>query len=124
LIETTAVERHLDADQAVRLAQALVRIPSVNPPGEGARYLAAYLSNAGLDVELVDVLPGRPNLLATVRFGPDGPTVLLNGHTNVVVAGDGWVDGNPFSGAISDGRCDTRFAWTGQPRTEASLSAE
>jgi acetylornithine deacetylase/succinyl-diaminopimelate desuccinylase family protein len=107
VIETTAIERYLDADQAVRLAQALVRIPSVNPPGDEAavaRYLADYVSTAGLDVELVDVLPGRPNLLATARFGSGSPTVLLNGHTDVVVPGDGWVDENPFSGAIRDGR--------------------
>ena len=50
------------------------------------------------------MLPGRPNVVATAEFGPGGPTLVLNGHTDVVAVGEGW-DGDPFSGAIRDGSC-------------------
>ncbi len=106
LVEPSKVLDRIDTEAMLGLAQALIRIPSVNPPGEEAgvaKWLGAYLARAALDVEVVEVLPGRPNVLATAEFGPGGPTVLLNGHTDVVAVGEGW-DGDPFSGAIRDGR--------------------
>lgn len=102
----------IDADETLRLAQAMIRIPSVNPPGEEAAvaaYLDDYLRRAGLDVHVSEVLPGRPNVVATAEFGPGGPTVVLNGHTDVVAVGEGW-DGDPFSGAVHDGKLYGRGA--------------
>ncbi len=96
----------LDLERVVRLTRELVRIPSVNPPGEEAAvasYLADYLRDAGLTVEVTEVLPGRPNVLATLDLGDGGTTLLLNGHTDVVVPGEGW-DGDPFSGEVRDGK--------------------
>jgi acetylornithine deacetylase len=101
-----------DREAALRLAQALIRIPSVNPPGEEAAvagYLAEYFEQAGLPVEVTEVQPGRPNVVATARLGDGGPTVLLNGHTDVVAVGDGW-DGDPFAGEVRDGRLYGRGA--------------
>src|SRR5262249_40019889 len=95
-----------DRDEALRLAQALIRIPSVNPPGEEAavaEYLAEYFERAGLPVEVAEVQPGRPNGIATATLGDGGPPVLLNGHPDVVAIGDGW-DGDPFAGQVRDGR--------------------
>ena len=101
-----------DWEAALRLAQALIRIPSVNPPGEEAavaRYLADYLEKAGLAVEVTEVQPGRPNVVATATLGEGGPTVLLNGHTDVVAVGDGW-DGDPFAGEVWEGKLYGRGA--------------
>jgi len=104
--EPSKVLERIDAEAMLSVAQALIRIPSVNPPGEEAgvaEWLGECLTRAGLVVEVNEVLPGRPNVLATAEFGPGGPTLLLNGHTDVVAVGEGW-DGDPFSGAIRDGK--------------------
>jgi hypothetical protein len=101
-----------DREEALRLAQALIRIPSVNPPGEEAAvatYVAEYFEKAGLPAEVQEVLPGRPNVLATAEFGEGGPTLLLNGHTDVVAVGEGW-DGDPFSRQVRDGKLYGRGA--------------
>lgn len=52
-----------------------------------------------------EVAPGRPNVVATVDGGPPGPTLLFEGHTDVVTAGedDEWTV-EPFGGDIVDGR--------------------
>lgn len=107
---------------ATDLLQELVRIPSVNPDhapgttrcGEGA--LASWLSNwlrdRGAEVDLEEIQPGRPNLIA--RFAPrDGrPRILLGPHLDTV--GIEGMTIEPFSGEIRDGRlwgrgaCDTK----------------
>src|SRR2546423_49978 len=70
---------------------ALVAIDSRNPtlvagaPGESgcAFFLAAVLRDWGFDVDLLDQVPGRPNLVA--RLGPkDSPALMFAGHLDVV----------------------------------------
>ena len=110
-MEITTEMIPIDASELLRLAQSLIRIPSVNPPGDEAAvatYLAEYLRQAGLTVEVTEVQRGRPNLLATLEFG-EGPTVLLNGHTDVVVPGEGWL-ADPFAGNVNDGKLFGRGA--------------
>lgn len=83
-------------DGLVELLSRLVAIDSVNPgladgaPGEAeiARFVAEWLERAGLEVELQEVAPGRPNVVAVARGNGDGRTLLLNAHTDTVgVAG-------------------------------------
>ena len=97
---------HIDANRLIRLAQDMVRIPSDNPPGnerEVAEFLAQYLNRAGLDVELREVAPGRPNVVA--RWGRVGsrPHLILNGHIDALPPGDGWTR-DPYGGEIVNGR--------------------
>lgn len=99
----------LNDRETLELAQRLVRIDSVNPslvPGaEGeaalAHFVAGFLENRDVDVELRDAQPGRPNVIARVAGTGDGPSVLLCCHLDTVSV-DGMSD--PFSGAIEDGR--------------------
>jgi len=96
----------------ISLLQHLVRIPSVNPdnaPGtdqsgeeEIAGFLAGWLEALGAEVELEEVQPRRPNLLA--RFAPrDGrPRILLGPHLDTVGVGGMTVE--PFSGELLGGR--------------------
>lgn len=107
-----AVDAHADA--MVTLAQELVRIPTINPPGERyqdcAELLAERMRHLGFAVELLEA-EGRPehtaewpriNVLGSLG-GNGGPCVHLNGHFDVVPAGDGWTV-DPFGGLIREGR--------------------
>lgn len=68
---------------------------------ETVRRLRLACELIGATVELQELEPGRPNLLAAI--GPeDGPAILFLGHSDVVPAGEGWsVD--PFTPTVRDG---------------------
>ncbi|MGK2933630.1 MAG: M20/M25/M40 family metallo-hydrolase [Gemmatimonadaceae bacterium] len=93
---------------AVALAQALVRIDSVNPtlvPGgagemEAAEFLAATLRKWGFLTVITEAAPGRPNVVATGGNGPR--SIILNGHLDVVGTEGMWHP--PFDGDIKSGR--------------------
>ena len=92
--------------------QALIRIPSINPPepaaldGEtrAARYLADRLRGLGLEPEIVEPVPGRGSV--HVRLHGDGtggePFVLLS-HLDVVPASPERWTHDPFAADIADG---------------------
>ncbi len=100
------------SQDVVTLLQQLVRISSVNPDnapgtdltGEGriATFLADWLESIGAEIDLEEVLPGRPNLIA--RFAPlDGrPRILLGPHLDTVGVSGMVIE--PFSGEIRDGK--------------------
>jgi acetylornithine deacetylase/succinyl-diaminopimelate desuccinylase family protein len=103
--EESRVLAAVDEAEVTALLEGLVRRPSPNPPGEEEQtvaYLASTCEALGLTVELDQVLPGRPNLYASVG-PPDGAGILVVGHTDTVPAGDGWTH-EPFGGAVEDGR--------------------
>lgn len=109
------LSHHVDAHaaQAVAFLQALVRVPSDNPPGDCAPHAAAakrLLEGLGFTVEAHPVpeetvrahgMVSVTNLIVRHRFG-DGPTVALNAHGDVVPPGSGWTR-EPFDGEIHDG---------------------
>ena len=83
-------------DELERLLSDLVSINSINPdlvpgsPGEAeiANYIADWLKLNGLEVELIESVSGRPNVVAVARGRGGGKTLLLNGHMDTVgVAG-------------------------------------
>lgn len=101
-------------ERAVKLAQDLVRLPSEAPPGAEkavAERLAEVLSAAGLEVQLVEAAPDRPNVVARLRGEVPGPTLLYQGHIDVVPAGDHslW-HFPPYAGVIQDGKLYGRGA--------------
>ncbi|MFT4115406.1 M20 family metallopeptidase [Bradyrhizobium sp.] len=102
----------IEADDAVALTQELVRIPSIFPEeAKCAALLAERYRDCGLDVELQEVEPGRPNVLGTLKGDGEGPTLLIEGHTDVVALGDerNWTV-DPWGGLITDGRLYGRGA--------------
>lgn len=104
--DADVVLKHVDADRLIRLAQDMVRIPSDNPPGneaELAKFLAEYLTRAGMDVELREVAPGRPNVVARLGKVGSRPHLILNGHTDALPPGDGWTR-DPYGGELINGR--------------------
>jgi succinyl-diaminopimelate desuccinylase len=112
-IERVLAEVDRAAEEIVQLTADLVRIPTVNPPGEDyeacAHFLGDFLKRRAFDIEYV-AADGRPehtprfpriNVIGTRRGGP-GPVVHLNGHIDVVPPGDGWTV-DPFGGLVRDG---------------------
>lgn len=68
-----------------------------------ARALAAYLNERGVPAELVEVRPGRPNVVSSISGPKPGPHLVLCGHLDTVPPNAGSTAGF-FSGAIRDGR--------------------
>jgi acetylornithine deacetylase len=96
-------------DPVVTLLRALVAIDSVNPalvPGargeaEVARRLADEMTAIGLEVDVTEVAPGRPNVVGVLRGREPGPALMLCGHVDTV-----GVTGmtRPFAAEMRDGR--------------------
>lgn len=89
------------------LAATLVRIETENPPGNerpAAEYVHDWFAHHGIDSTLLpEPDPDRPQVGA--RVGEGGPTLVLNGHTDVVPAGDHDEWSNPpYGGVVDDGR--------------------
>src|SRR5215213_5201208 len=83
-------------DELEKLLSDLVSINSINPdlvpgsPGEAeiAHYIADWLKLNDVDVQLVESVSGRPNVVGIAHGTGGGKTLLLNGHMDTVgVAG-------------------------------------
>jgi succinyl-diaminopimelate desuccinylase len=102
-------------DEVVALTQDLVRIPTVNPPGDAyeacARFIGERLKPRGFAVEYVRAhgAPGdsdakpRVNVVARWQGSSTGECVHFNSHIDVVEAGSGWTS-DPFGAEIRDGK--------------------
>lgn len=94
-----------DEQELLDITSGLIRCQSVNPPGHeevAARYIKELLEREGIQAELQWPAPGRANLTAVLTGQRPGPRLLLNGHLDVVPAGEDWsVD--PFAATIKDG---------------------
>src|SRR5918992_396761 len=92
--------------ELVELTKRLVAIDSVNPeliPGAAGeddigRFIAEWFERAGLDVEVDEVSPGRPNVVGIARGSGGGRTLILNAHTDTVGVAGGGGGGQPHLG--------------------------
>ena len=102
-------------DDVVALTRALVRIPTVNPPGDAyrpcAEFLGQRLAARGFEIAYIrgegavgdsDAFP-RTNMVARLEGARPGPTVHFNGHIDVVAPGAGW-SFDPFEAVVKDGK--------------------
>jgi acetylornithine deacetylase len=102
-------------DATIDLLMDLVAIDSVNPslvPGGAgestiAVRIAAELRAAGLDVEVAEAAPGRPNVFGVIEGARPGPALMLCGHSDTV-----GVEGMaaPFDPVLRDGKLFGRGA--------------
>jgi succinyl-diaminopimelate desuccinylase len=94
-------------DELAALTSRLVRIPTVNPPGNTADLVAAidgYLRPRGIDTAVHEPEPGKVSLRATVPGRGEGKLMWL-GHIDTVPPGkeDAW-EQDPFGGQVAGGR--------------------
>lgn len=99
------------AAEAQQLLRELIRINTVNPPGNerpAIEHLADHLSAAGFECELVGAEERRPNLIARLSGanGAEGPTLCYLGHVDTVLADPADWTHDPWSGELADG-----FIW-------------
>lgn len=102
-------------DELIALTQDLIKIPTLNPPGEFYRdicdYLDRRLSARGFETKLIRAYdtPGdsekypRWNIIARYNGGSAGECVHFNSHIDVVTVGQGWTM-DPFGGELRDGK--------------------
>lgn len=102
-------------DQTIKLLCDLIAINSVNPslvPGgagekEIADFVSAEMRSAGLDVEVTEVTPGRPNVIGVIEGRAAGRSLMFCGHIDTV-----GVEGmsSPFDPVERDGKLYGRGA--------------
>lgn len=108
------------------MAGQLVKMPSVGPEhGEAAcaGLCADLLESAGFDVRLIDLAPGRPNVIAQLPGSEQGPMLCLSGHLDTVALGKAEWSFDPFCGEIEGGRLLGRGASDMKSGVAAMLSA-
>lgn len=101
----------VDHAELIGFTRELVRIRSVNDPERGttesaaARLVEARMRAWGWAPEVTEVAPDRLNVVAVLSRGTPGPTLMLEGHTDVVTEGDidEWTH-HPYGAEIVDGR--------------------
>ncbi|GGO61668.1 succinyl-diaminopimelate desuccinylase [Roseovarius pacificus] len=121
-------------DDLVALTQDLIRIPTLNPPGENYREICDYLDRrllrAGFHTELIrargavgdsDKHP-RWNIVARREGQGAGECVHFNSHIDVVEVGHGWTV-DPFGGEVKEGRVYGRGACDMKGGLAASIVA-
>ncbi|NHV98884.1 MAG: M20/M25/M40 family metallo-hydrolase [Thaumarchaeota archaeon] len=93
-------------DELVRLLSNLLKIDTSNPPGNesnAAGFLKDWLSQRGVESEILEFEKGRGNLFSRIKGSGEGPSLLLLSHTDVVPADSARWRVPPFSGAVKDG---------------------
>src|SRR4051812_29093133 len=122
MIDVEAVRGATDQrrDELVGLVRELVSHPSENPKLLGdadaqARAtaaeaacqdaMAAHLGALGMRIDRFEALPGRDDVVGRLAGGGGGRSLILNGHVDVVPAGDSsaWPH-DPWGGELEGGR--------------------
>ncbi len=102
----------VDRDELVKLTRDLIKIDSVIRPETGntehkvVEFIADWIrNNLGMEPVIDEVLPGRENIFLEIDSGKPGPTLMFEGHTDVVSEGvrELWKF-DPFSATIEDGK--------------------
>ncbi|HET7743915.1 MAG TPA: M20/M25/M40 family metallo-hydrolase [Gaiellaceae bacterium] len=112
-------------DEVTALLQELLRLDTVNPPGNetrAAEALRGYFARNGIECELIAREPGRANVVARLAGG-DGPSLAFLSHTDTVLADPGEWERDPWSGDLVDGEVWGRGALDMKGQVAASAVA-
>jgi len=118
----------VDRSDLIRTLADLVRINSINPtlvpgaPGEAeiAGYVAGWLSDAGLEIQVDEPEPGRPSVAARLRGTGGGRSLMLNAHMDTV---DVTGMAEPFGAEVRDGKLYGRGAYDMKGSLAACMAA-
>ena len=122
------------SDEMIDWLRQLVRIPTVNPPGDNykdcANFVGDKLREFGYEVSFIEAT-GRPecsaqhprvNVIGHLNGSSFHPTLHFNGHIDVVPPGAGWTL-DPFAAEIRNGRIYGRGVTDQKAGIAASLFA-
>src|SRR5882672_6500259 len=97
------------AEEAQGWLSDLVRINTVNPPGNeaaAAKYIAAIFQKEGISNEVIEIAPGRSIVIARLQAGPlpdPANALLLVAHQDTVGVDTKKWTVDPFSATIREG---------------------
>jgi acetylornithine deacetylase/succinyl-diaminopimelate desuccinylase-like protein len=112
--------------RATELLQRLIQFNTVNPPGNeqaAQQFLKETLEAAGFECELLAAVEGRPNLVARLKGGADGPVLCFLSHVDTVLADAGDWSVDPWSGVLRDDCVWGRGALDMKSQTAAEIAA-
>jgi len=121
----------LDSEGLIKFTQELIQINSVYDPEDtdanetkAAQYVFDFLQKEGFEVYMEEAVKNRPNVIAFLRGDEEGKTILFEGHTDVVSAGDfsQWTY-DPFGGEIVKVNGKERIYGRGACDTKQNLAA-
>jgi succinyl-diaminopimelate desuccinylase len=122
------------AEEMIEWLRDLVRIPTVNPPGEYYRDCASFIGakykELGYETSFIEAsgraehTPAHPrvNVIGHLNGARFHPTLHFNGHLDVVPPGAGWTL-DPFAAEMHDGRIYGRGVTDQKAGIAASLFA-
>jgi acetylornithine deacetylase/succinyl-diaminopimelate desuccinylase-like protein len=125
-VEGEGAAATVEGSDAVALLQRLLRINTVNPPGNeepAQELLAETLTDAGFECRLLAAEPGRPNLVARLRGERSGQTLCLLGHVDTVPADPSEWSFDPWAGDVVDGEIRGRGAQDMKDQVAAEVAA-
>jgi succinyl-diaminopimelate desuccinylase len=111
-LEINELLHAIDKDKALSFLQSLVRINSVNPPGNErlmTEYIADTFGESGLTVEKYPLDADRENVLLTLKGSESSPgqmrkRLVLSGHLDTVPIGNGQWQEDPWGAHVKDGK--------------------
>jgi acetylornithine deacetylase/succinyl-diaminopimelate desuccinylase-like protein len=112
-------------DEVAALLQELLRVDTVNPPGNetrAAEVLRDYFARDGIECDLIAREPERANVVARIA-GAAEPTLAFLSHTDTVLADPAEWDRDPWSGDLADGEVWGRGALDMKGQVAASAVA-
>ena len=116
----------IDAEETIAFLRGLIRIPSVNPPGNTVDAIALCertMAGAGFATKIVASEEEKPNLIAAIG-NVSGPTLCFNAHVDVVPTGEvaAWAH-PPFAAELVEGRVYGRGAGDDKGSVTAQVMA-
>jgi acetylornithine deacetylase/succinyl-diaminopimelate desuccinylase-like protein len=92
--------------ETIDILSGFIKVDTSNPPGnetKGAVYLKTFFDREGIPSEILELEPGRGNIVARLKGNGSKKPLLLMGHIDVVgVERDKWTV-DPFAATIKDG---------------------
>ncbi|HKQ39460.1 MAG TPA: M20/M25/M40 family metallo-hydrolase [Verrucomicrobiae bacterium] len=92
--------------ETVDILSGFIKVDTSNPPGnetKGAQYLKSFFDREDIPAQILELEPGRGNIVARLKGNGSKKPILLMGHIDVVgVEREKWTV-EPFSGIIKDG---------------------